>query len=344
MFTRQNSTDGLAQSGANNLLRSYGDLTQSLLPLESRILTTGFSIGICAADRATNLHHLLNLIEHETYPEGLSLRKVVVVASGCQPQTLEYLHEQACRSNSFTLIQESERKGKAEAINKIIDAYKGEFLVLINSDAMPELGAISKLLTVIAGNRTVGVVSASPMFASGRRGLTSAILQLIWGIHNQCLLTLNAKDQNNHCCDELVVLRSDALQKLPEGTVNDGAYLAGMAYQLGYAVRFSAEARVRIDVPFKFVELIQQRRRIVYGHLQITRTIGRSPRTVESLLADNPRLGLSILIKTLAQSPWLILALPVAVMGEAISVALANLDSVISSSKHARWDRVGSRA
>jgi cellulose synthase/poly-beta-1,6-N-acetylglucosamine synthase-like glycosyltransferase len=318
-------------------------LTQSIFPLEPKLLQTGFSIGICAADHATTLRKLLDLIEDETYPEGLSLRKVVVVASGCDPEALDFLQEQANRSKSFTLIQEPERRGKSEAINRIIDSFDGEFLVLVNSDAMPEPGAIAKLLAVIVRNRNVGVVSAAPILARGS-GITSAVLQLIWGVHNECLLTLNGNDQNNHCCDELVVVRSSALQKLPTGTVNDGAFLAGTAYQSGYSIRFCPEARVKIDVPFKLVELMQQRRRIVYGHFQILRTVGQSPRTVESLLTDNPHLGLSILIKTLAQSPTLIPALPVALIAEAISIALAILDSLTSPSKHAKWNRVGSRA
>jgi cellulose synthase/poly-beta-1,6-N-acetylglucosamine synthase-like glycosyltransferase len=318
-------------------------LTQRLVHPESKLLTNEFSIGICAADHATNLRKLLDVIEHETYPEALLLRKVIVVASGCEPATLNFLTEMANRSKSFTLIQESERRGKSEAINQIIDLFDGEFLVLVNSDAMPEPGAISKLLDVILRNKNVGVVSASPMLGRGL-GMTAAVLRLIWGVHNECLLTLNGKDQNNHCCDELVVVRSSALQRLPSGTVNDGAFLAGTAYQLGYAIRFCPEARVKIDVPVRFVELMQQRRRILYGHIQILRTVGQSPRTVESLLTDNPRLGLSILIKTLARSPALILALPIAIIGEATSIALAILDSLTSPTKHAKWNRVGSRA
>jgi cellulose synthase/poly-beta-1,6-N-acetylglucosamine synthase-like glycosyltransferase len=321
----------------------YRNLTQSLVHPESKLLKSEFSIGICAADHATNLRKLLDVIEHETYPEALLLKKVIVVASGCEPTALNFLNESEKRRYNFILIDEPERRGKSEAINQIIDSFDGEFLVLVNSDAMPERGAISKLLDVIMQNRDLGVVSASPVL--GRRsGITGAVLRLLWGVHNECLLTLNVNDQNNHCCDELVVVRSSALHKLPNGTVNDGAFLAGAAYRSGYKIRFCEEAKVRIDVPVRLGELMQQRRRIVYGHLQILRTVGQAPRTVESLLTDNPRLGLSILIKTIARSPTLILALPIAVIGETISVTLAVLDSLTSSTKHAKWDRVGSRA
>ena len=316
-------------------------MTQSLYPAQPKLLE--FSIGICAADHATNLKKLLELIEHETYPEGLMLSKVVVVASGCDPLAVNFLRQLANHSSRFMLIREEERRGKSEAINQIVDSFHEDFLVLVNSDAMPERGAISKLLDVIVRDENIGVVSASPVLEQGS-GITCAVLQLLWAVHNECLLTLNARDQNNHCCDELVVVRASALHKLPTGTVNDGAFLAGAAYQSGYTIRFCERARVKIDVPEQLVGLVQQRRRILYGHRQIRQTVGQSPRTVESLLADRPRLGLSILVKTISRSPKLSLALPFAVIGETISMGLAMLDSVTSTSKHATWDRVGSRS
>lgn len=315
-------------------------MAQYLLPPETKLVQSGFSVGICAADRATNLKSLLSLIEQESYPQSVVLRKIIVVASGCEPATLSYL--KADYSGRVILIREPERRGKSEAINQIIDQFDGDFLVLVNSDAMPEKGAISRLLKDIARDDEIGVISASPQL-NPRSGLTGAVLSLIWGVHNQCLLTLNANNQNNHCCDELVVVRTKALQKLPKGTVNDGAFLAGSAYQAGYTIRFSNDARVFIDVPTTIWQLMQQRRRILYGHMQILRSVGQSPRTVESLLADNPTLSLSILVKTLARSPLLLAALPVAIVSEAMSTLLALFDTLSSNTKHAKWVRFGKR-
>jgi cellulose synthase/poly-beta-1,6-N-acetylglucosamine synthase-like glycosyltransferase len=166
----------------------------------------------------------------------------------------------------------------------------------------------------------------------------------MWELHNECLATLNEADLNNHCCDELIIIRSKALRKLPDDTVNDGAFMAGAAYRAGYTIRFCKEAKVRIDVPERFGELMKQRRRIIYGHLQILRSVGESPRTLESMIFNNPKLGLSILIRTLAKSPRLILALPVAVVGEFVSVMSGTIDSLSSVKKHVPWDRVGRRA
>jgi cellulose synthase/poly-beta-1,6-N-acetylglucosamine synthase-like glycosyltransferase len=316
-------------------------MSQSLVLTESRALETGFSVGICAADRAANLDRLLEVVESEAFPSGLVLRKVVLVASGCDRKALAFARQLVDRDSRFLLIEEPVRRGKWAAINQIIDNLDGQLLVLVNSDALPERGAISKLLRVIMEDSNVGMVSASPIVGK-RAGITGGVLQLMWGVHNECLLQLNAGNRNNHGCDELVVVRSEVLHKLPADTVNDGAFLAGNAYLAGYSIRFCETAKVRIDVPSSFVDLMRQRRRVVYGHFQIMRSVGQSPRTLESMLVGSPILSFTILIKTLARSPRLVMALPVAVIGEAASVILAMYDNLTLTKRHVMWQRYGS--
>jgi cellulose synthase/poly-beta-1,6-N-acetylglucosamine synthase-like glycosyltransferase len=256
-------------------------MSQTVILPEESVTETGFSIGICAADSAANLDRLLGLISSEAYPSGFTLRKVVLVASGCDPESMVSVRERAQRDQNqrFILIEEPTRRGKSAAINQVIENFDGHFLVLVNSDAVPEPGAISKLLRMIGEDDNIGMVSASPAVV-GKTGITSGVLQLMWATHNECLLTLSGSDRNNHCCDELIVIRSDALRKLPADTVNDVAYLAGSAYQAGYSIKFCEPARVRIDVPLSFTDLIRQRRRILYGHVQIWKSVGESPRTL----------------------------------------------------------------
>lgn len=318
-------------------------MSQTVILPETSEVETGFSIGICAADSAANLQGLLEIITSETYPAELTLRKVVLVASGCDPSAVAGARELAEHDQRVVLIEEPRRRGKSTAINQIIEQFEGDLLVLVNSDALPEPGAISKLLRVMEGDDSIGLVSASPVVVA-KSGTTSNVLQLMWMTHNECLLRLSGTDRNNHCCDELLVIRSDAVSKLPPDTVNDGAYLAGNAYKAGYSIKFSENARVKIDVPLSFTDLMRQRRRIVYGHVQIWKSVGDSPRTLESMLLSNPIMSLSILVRTLAKSPRLAFALPFAAIGEAVSIILAMYDNMAATKMHTMWDRFGSRS
>jgi cellulose synthase/poly-beta-1,6-N-acetylglucosamine synthase-like glycosyltransferase len=126
--------------------------------------------------------------------------------------------------------------------------------------------------------------------------------------------------------------------------VNDGAFLAGKAYLAGYSIKFCEAARVKIDVPHSLIDVIRQRRRIVYGHLQIWKSVGQSPKTLESMLVSSPLLSLSVLVETLAKSPRMILAFPIALTEEVVSSILAMYDSLTSTTKHVMWKRFGDRS
>jgi cellulose synthase/poly-beta-1,6-N-acetylglucosamine synthase-like glycosyltransferase len=305
-------------------------------------LENEFSIGICAADHATKLKELLEIINQEPYPAGFVLKSIIIVGSGLDPEAGAVLRILAERNANLILVEEPVRRGKAEAINRIMKECTADFLVLVNSDAQPGRGAIAQLLSVIAGDSNVGMVSASPVLGNAP-GITGAVLRLMWGAHNECLLTLNHEGLNNHCCDELIVLRSKAIRKLPHDTINDGAFLAGSAYREGYSIQFCEVSHVRIDVPRRISDVLKQRRRILFGHAQIIRSVGQTPRTLESMVFTSPKLGLSILVRTLARSPRLILVLPVAVVGELMSAMGAAFDTVTATKNHVPWDRVALR-
>ena len=318
-------------------------MSQRLVTPVSFAEEASISIGICAVDRAANLGSLLRVILNEPLSNASVLKNVIVVASGCDPRALTLARDMALRDERVELIVEPVRRGKSEAINQIINRFSGQFLVLVNSDALPEPGAISKLLQMIAQSDNTGIVSASPIVRE-KAGITGSVLRLIWELHNKCLTRLNVGNLNNRCCDELLVVRSDALRKLPSNIVNDGAFLAGNAHLAGYSIKFCEAARVKIDLPHSVVDLMRQRRRIVYGHLQIWKSVGQSPKTLESMLVNSPLLSLSVLVETLAMSPRLILGFPIALMGEAVSSLLAIYDSLTSTSKHVMWKRFGDRS
>lgn len=297
-----------------------------------------FSVGVCATGSAEMLPTLLRSLIDEGVPESFKLKRVIIVASSCSSKILGRVKSLCEKDSRFLLLEEPSRQGKAEAVNRIIDHADGDFLVFVNSDALPQKGSISALLESIDEDGKAGIVSASPYF-EGSKSLVSGILELMWSLHNCWTLALNHAGLNNHASDELMVVKSRVLSRLPEGLVNDGAYLAGAAFLKGFSIKFSAKARVRIDVPQNLTAIIQQRRRIVFGHFQVWRWLGESPRTFEMMLWRTPMLSLSLLVRRIADSPRLLRALPVAVFTEIIALLLAVKDILQSTSSHVAWRR-----
>jgi cellulose synthase/poly-beta-1,6-N-acetylglucosamine synthase-like glycosyltransferase len=297
----------------------------------------GFSIGVCASDASPNLPSLVAFLLSEDYGDDF-LRRLVVVASGCDERIVARTRALADSDQRVLLIVEPERRGKAEAINRIVENSAGEYLVFVNSDALPEPGSVRKLISMAGEDNGIGCVSACPVFERGG-GLFQDTLGLMWSAHNLVSLRLNHAGLSNHSSDELLLVRRAMVSKLPTKLVNDGAYLGGLATSRGYRVRFCEGAKVRIAVPSRVHELVGQRRRIIFGHIQVWKQLGSAPRTMESLLFTRPCLGIGLLVSLLSRRPKSAIALPVVATCELVSAFFAVFDWAFSSDRHFVWRR-----
>ncbi len=298
-----------------------------------------FTVGICASgDSSKTLRRLMRVVRSEVLPEQFELSRIIVVASEASRSTTEFLRDLASSDGRVMPIFEPERRGKVEAVNTIIRNCVGSFLVFVNADAVPEPGAIEKLVLRIDSDRGIGAVSACPTF-SPSGDLNSRLLDFMWATHNVTSRELNHLGMSNHASDELMVVRSEALVLLPDDVVNDGAYISGHAFAEGYHILFSEDAKVAIDVPGSAFQLIEQRRRILFGHAQVWRKLGRLPLTAESLMLFNPAMSLSMVCGVIASRPSRIVVVPVAVMAEVVAAVFSIMDRLTSSDRHTVWKR-----
>ncbi|MDG6934196.1 MAG: glycosyltransferase [Nitrososphaerota archaeon] len=297
-----------------------------------------FTVGIPISAGDSDATEALVFVLRERLSLGHQLKRIVAVASGLSAEQLSALKSLAAQDRRILIIEEDKRYGKWEALNRILDSAEGEYLVLLNGDALPLPGSIDSLLEKISSDSDVAVASAFPLVYSNTM-VTGRIIKIFWDAHNEALTRLARTGSNNHSCDELMAIRLASVSKLPSGTINDGAYMAGRAYLEGYQVTFCQDAFVKVRVPRKLGDLLRQRRRIVYGHMQIWKLLGKPPRTMESIAVMNPIEAISILTTVMARDPTLIPILPIAVIEEAFSVTLAFLDNLLGGNRHIVWDR-----
>ena len=296
-----------------------------------------FTVGICATGRPTTLMPLLEVVLASGMPR-FALKKVVLVASECSDATLRAARRQAALDPRIRLIEHERRTGKADALNEIFKETEGDFLVYVNADALISTKSIPALLKSIEGDAGAGFVSGRPTFERPR-GLISDVLDVMWSSQNLLSSHPDQKRWRNHGTDELMAIRSGLLPELPRKVVNDGAYIAGRISEMGFRVGFQPEAVVRIDVPKRMVDLITQRRRILYGHIQVKRLVGKAPRTVETMMFFSPAQSAAIVIKMLAKRPRRVTVLPIAATGELIALLGALWDTLVSKTGHAVWKR-----
>jgi len=301
---------------------------------KSRLYT--FTVGIAATGHPPALQQLLETVL--SGPPAVGLRKVVLVASDASEETLRAARMMAARDHRLKLFEHEKRTGKADALNEIFRETEGDFLVYVNADALINAVSIPALLKSIEEDEGAGFISGRPIFVRPG-GLISDVLDVMWTSHNFLSSDPDQRSQSNHGTDELMVIRSELLPELPSGVVNDGAYIAGRIREMGYRIGYQPEAAVQIDVPRRMVDLVRQRRRILFGHIQVKRLVGKAPRTVETMMFFSPVRAASIVIRMLANKPRRVLILPVATVGELIALSGALWDTLVSSAANAVWKR-----
>jgi len=297
-----------------------------------------FTVGICATGEPPSVAELVSSILAESQSTTYLMRKLVIVASECPDETISSLRALQRVDGRIDLLVEETRRGKADAVNKILGRSETPLVLFANSDSRPKAGAITSLLFSMESDERIGAVSAIPEPESSS-GLVPLLLGFMWTAHNRCSVALNHMGVSNHSCDELVLFRTRAITLLPKNIVNDGAFLASTARLRGFSIKVSTAAGVRIKTPRRISDVILQRRRILFGHAQVWRQVGTPPKTIESLLFLSPSIGIRLLVATLASRPKSLVVLPIALVSEVLAGLLSIVDVLQSSKVHAVWRR-----
>jgi cellulose synthase/poly-beta-1,6-N-acetylglucosamine synthase-like glycosyltransferase len=298
-----------------------------------------FTVGVCSVDESSGLERLISLINEEALPDSVIISDIVIVVSGSSAETVSVAMNTQSRIQK-TVIIEPKRSGKAEAINRIIDAMNGDNLLLINADAQPLKGSIGSLMKELAASNA-GMMCATPLPADSECGpVVSALSRFAWSLHNSTMETLQETGAIMHLTDEMIAISGRVITALPEGTVNDGAYLSTLCQIEGEKVAYSKNAFIIVSIPHTLHDFIQQRIRIIYGHLQVKEMIGEFPGTAEFTSMKNPVTGLRILVDFAKRHPLESLFLPTALLFESVALAQALKETKADENPHKAWNRI----
>ncbi len=225
-------------------------------------------IGICAFNEENNIRSLIdNLIKKQDLPTNSS---ILVICSGCTDGTIDVVKEFQCNDKRLKTILEINRSGKANALNKIFKEAKetADILIIVNADALPEQGSITKLLSKIQSNNA-GVVFAQPVPFNIKSGVTYQIVKVVWRLHHLISLFQEPK-----LSGELCAIRTECIKPIPDQIATDEPYIELIIRQQGYKISYLPEAVVRIRCPTSISDLLKQRRRIWIGHMQLRQSTG----------------------------------------------------------------------
>lgn len=255
-----------------------------------------YSVGVMIHNEERNIGRLLERLDAELRADP-RLDSVIVVSSASTDRSDAIVREAVARWPAVRLVTESERRGKASAVNRFLEAARGsELCVMLSGDVLPDPGALAKLLGALA-DPAIGMVAGRPMPVASSRGIAGRIARLQWDLHHEVGL-LSPK------LGEVVAFRN-VVERLPADTAVDEAALESILRGRGLGLAYVPEAIIRNKAPDTLRDLLKQRRRIAAGHRHLRATSGYSvattkwalvlPATLRFLAREPARVGTAAL-------------------------------------------------
>lgn len=293
--------------------------------------------GVVAYNEERRLRPAVESLLSQDLPPGARWRTLWIVASGCTDRTPEVARALAAEHPQVRVRLQVERQGKASALGEIFRETRGDYLVLLNADAVAAPGAVSALLDTAASFVPPFAVMGHPEPGELPPAGVGSGLRLLWRLHHRLHSELLAAAEGTHLSDELLLLPASHLPPLPEEIVNDGAFIGAWLRAQGGRLAYAEEARVSIEVPWSLADHIRQRRRILAGHRQVADLVGVAPSTMGRYLVVRPDHALRLLADEVRTLPGGSAALAWLVAGELASAMAAVWDWLPPRRNHRLW-------
>ena len=255
------------------------------------------------------------LIENSVKPALQSNASRIIISAGGKNTDIQFINE--IKDQRLIFLKEDERLGKARAINRCLPYAKGDFLFILGGDLKYSADVFQNCITLFS--QKTGVV-APRVQPEGGSGLSGVIGRLMWRFHHAELGYMAMHGRNSHG-GEFLAFRREIVDQIPD-VINDDAYICLQARRKGMNVVYAPEMQVRNCLPLNLHQLISQRVRVNYGHIQLSK-LGLDPGVMDSLLFSNFRDFLRIIWKQIRDKPEDAFILPLAMMIELISIVIA---------------------
>ncbi|MGA8710092.1 MAG: glycosyltransferase [Thermoplasmata archaeon] len=298
--------------------------------------------GVVAHNEERHLRTAVRSLVDQQLPAGVQWSEIWVVASGCTDGTVEVARALANEEPRVRVVVEPDRGGKARALRQVFERASGDALVLLNSDARAEPGAVGQLVRTATGKQTPFAVMGRPVVPGQAAGRWAPTFRWMWDLHHEFHAGLLAKGEGGHLSDELLLVSLPTVPPVPEGIINDGSYLAVWLAQHAGGRWYAPEARVSIQVPSEVRDHLRQRRRIHVGNAQVTATLGMMPTTLARRFLDQPVDTVRLLGRMMERDGGFEHFARVTAW-ELVSHALAAWDRLPPRKDHVRWERIRTR-
>jgi len=227
-------------------------------PLESTV------VGVLVHNEEPTIEACLRAILAER--NGRSrVRSVLVIASGCTDKTEEIVRCVANEDRRLRLVVESQRSGKASALNMLLRHSFEPYVVVLGGDVVFSPGSLARLVEPLA-DPSVGMTGARPVPTNPRNGVVGHAVNILWDVHHELSL-------RKPKLGEAIAFRR-VLHSIDSRTLVDEATMEYQIIGLGLQLKYVSSAIVRNHGPETLREFVAQRMRIYRGHMSLASATG----------------------------------------------------------------------
>lgn len=210
--------------------------------------------------------------------------EIIVVASGCTDNTVPLIQAIADADKRVRLITEDERKGKASALNLIIQNAKADVIVQTDGDVVLEQNAVSQLVKHFE-DPEIGGVSGKPVPIIPEGNLFYDWTLMSYRKIGEVREAATKQGEFWHLSGYLLAFRKKALPSVPFAKGAVDAWMGRIIQQNGYKMVYEPEAEVLVKAPLTIKDFIAQKARVRAGYYLLP----KGPRTVKGEIVWLPR-------------------------------------------------------
>ena len=221
------------------------------------------SVGIPAYNEEGNIKTLIeNLLQQKE--EKFLLKEIIVVSDASTDGTVQKIKE--VNDPRIKIIENKERIGQAPSQNKILDAFSGDILVLLNADVLPaDESFLNDLVKPFSQSDKIGIV-APDLVAVKAQTFFERIINYSLDFKKE--MFRNWENGNNLflCYGAARAIRKDLAKSFKWPTsVSEDAYSYLSCLNAGYEFKYLPEVKIFYKSPDKLSDHLKQSTRFIHG-------------------------------------------------------------------------------
>jgi poly-beta-1,6-N-acetyl-D-glucosamine synthase len=279
------------------------------------------TVGIAAYNEEQNIARLLQSIIDQKL-KSIIISEIIVVSSGSSDSTNNIVKTFSARYPLIKLIKETNRRGKASAVNLILQKAKEDIIILSSADIILNDTTVEYLIKSLR-KPEIGIVGSRPIPLNDPHTFFGFAAHLLWDLHHA--ISLRTPKMG-----ECIAFRK-VFKQIPVRSSVDETNIESLIHGQGFTAFYEPKAIVYNMGAQNIQEFLARRRHIYAGHLATLHQYKYKVSTINSMNICY------LLLKNFKLSWRAVIWTPIIILLEIYGRWLGYLDYTFKRKSHTIW-------